>query len=460
MIDPADARAIGPRVPAAVRSLMDILCAAGHDAYVVGGSLRDVILGREPTDWDLTTDAPPERMRVLFPDASYENRFGTVVVPRGGAHYEITTYRAESGYADHRRPDVIAFGTRLEDDLARRDFTMNAMAWGFSAGDPRDAAGPAFVDPFAGLADLRAGIVRAVGDPAARFDEDALRMLRAVRLAAVLGFTVEPATLAAIPSRAADVRYLSGERVGAEIGRLLLAPRPSIGLALADDAGLIEPILPELAVQHGVPQAKIAGEDLWDHTLRTVDATAADATLRCAALLHDVAKPSVMADGRFIHHDIVGARMADAILERLRIERAIRERVVRLVRHHMFSYETSWSDAAVRRFIRRVGVDLVDDLIALRVADDVGSGLPPDGPRTTDLRRRCDEQRAARAPLGRSDLAIDGHDLIAELGLGPGPLLGRILDRLTDRVVDDPALNDRQGLLATARAMARSREDR
>ena len=460
MIDPSDANAIALCVPPAVHDLMAELAAAGHDAHVVGGSLRDVVLGREPEDWDLTTDAPPDRMRAIFPDAAYENRFGTVVVPRDGALYEITTYRSESGYADHRRPDVVAFGSTLQDDLARRDFTMNAMAWGRSATAAREGVDPELVDPFGGLADLRARIVRAVGDPDARFGEDALRMPRAIRFSAVLGFTIEPATLAAMADRAADVRHLSGERVGAEMGRILVAPLPSVGLRLADSIGLLEPILPELASQHGVPQSKIDGEDLWDHSLRAADAVRSDLALRYAALLHDVGKPAVMADGRFIHHDVVGARIADAILDRLRVERVVRERVVRLVRHHMFSYETSWSDAAIRRFLRRVGVDLVDDLIALRVADDVGSGLPPDGPRTADLRRRCDEQRAARAPLGRGDLAIDGADLIAELGLEPGPLIGRILDRLTNKVVDDPRLNERRGLLATARAIVRSTEDR
>ncbi len=455
-----NASAIAPRVPLAVLDLMADLAAAGHDAYVVGGSLRDVVLDREPADWDLTTDAPPDRMGEIFPDAAYENRFGTVVVPRDGGLYQITTYRNESGYGDHRRPDAVAFGSTLDDDLARRDFTMNAMAWGRSAAGARDGLDPALVDPFGGLADLRAGIVRAVGDPDARFGEDALRMLRAIRFAAVLGFAIEPATLAAITGRAADVRHLSGERVGGEMGRILAAPSPSVGLRLADSTGLLDALLPELTSQHGVPQAKIDGEDLWDHSLRTVDAVRDDLALRYAAFLHDVGKPAVMADGRFIHHDVVGARVADTILDRLRVERAIRERVVRLVRHHMFSYEPSWGDAAIRRFLRRVGVDLVDDLIALRVADDVGSGLPPDGPRTTDLRRRCDEQLAARVPLGRRDLAINGHDLIAELGLEPGPLMGRILDRLTDKVVDDPRLNERRGLLVTARAMVRSTEDR
>ena len=473
MTDPAPAE-LDARLPSAVRDLLGHLEARGCDAFVVGGSVRDMLLGRGPLDWDLTTDADPDGLSALFPGSRYENRYGTVTVTRDGEEYEITTYRTERGYDDHRRPVQVAFGATLEEDLARRDFTVNAMAFGRAHTDPVGVA-RRLVDPHGGRTDLRTRTIRAVGDPDARFGEDALRMLRAVRLATTLGFTIEPATRAAIERHSADATHLSGTRVGAEVERILLAPVPSVGLRLLADTGLLEVAIPEIAAQRGIPQAKIAGDDLWDHTVRTVDAAAAigptspvDSEVvrrralgaRAAALLHDVGKPATFADGRFHHHDAVGAPVANAILARLAFPREVRERVARLVRHHMFSYEPTWSDAAVRRFIRRTGDDLLDDLLDLRSADDMGSGLPADGPSTVELRRRCREQLEARVPLGRGDLAVNGDDVAGALGIPPGPRLGRILDRLTDRVVDDPALNDRDVLLALARAIGRNLEDR
>jgi putative nucleotidyltransferase with HDIG domain len=221
------------------------------------------------------------------------------------------------------------------------------------------------------------------------------------------------------------------------------------------ETGLLEAILPELAAQRGIPQDKVPGEDLWDHTLRTVDAAPADRpVVRLAALLHDVGKPATAAGGRFIGHDRVGAETSDAILRRLRFPRETRERVVHLVRHHMFSYDPGWSDAAVRRFVRKVGPEALDDLWALRAADDVGSGRPPGEGGLDELRRRVAEQLATGAVLGRSDLAIDGHDLQRELGLRPGPEIGRILGVLLDRVVADPRLNERERLLEVARRVA------
>ena len=447
------------RIPPDVRALMGVLRAAGHDAFVVGGSIRDVMLGHEPLDWDLTTDADPDRLRALFPGARYENRFGTVVVTRDGVEYEITTYRTERDYDDHRRPTNVAFGATLAEDLARRDFTVNAMAFGHAAADA-DGSPARLEDPHGGRLDLDARLLRAVGDPDARFGEDALRMLRAVRLESMLGFSIDPPTLAAVSRHAPEASHLAGPRIGAELLLLLGAGSPGPGLRRLEATGLLAATIPELAAQRGIPQAKIPGDDLWDHTVRTVEAARPTRLARVAALLHDVGKPATFAEGRFHRHDVVGAGMADTVLERLAVTRELRERVVRLVRHHMFSYELTWSDAAVRRFIQRTGADLLDDLFDLRAADDAGSGVAADGPRVTDLRRRCREQLDARVPLRREDLAIDGNDVVAELGLAPGPRLGRILDRLTERVVDDPSLNERRRLLDLARAIDRNLEDR
>jgi tRNA nucleotidyltransferase (CCA-adding enzyme) len=436
------------RIPPVVVELIETLRSAGHAGHLVGGSLRDLILGRDPADWDLATDARPERVVDLFPGAVYENRFGTVAVRRGGAAFEITTFRSDHDYADFRRPHRVDFGETLEADLARRDFTVNAMAWGGRPGEPLTLA-----DPFDGRADLAAQTLRAVGDPTERFGEDALRMIRAVRLSATLGFEIEPGTLAAIVAQADLVRHLSGERIAAELARLLAAPLPSIGLRPLESTGLLRGISAELAAQRGVPQNKRFGEDLWDHTVRSVEAAPVDRPIvRLAALLHDIGKPATFADGRFIGHEVVGAGLAGALLDRLHVPRATADRVTQLVRHHMFTYQPSWGDSAVRRFIAKVGRPALDELLELRRADNIGSGLDPEAGGLAALRSRIADQLAADVPLDRGALAIDGDDLIAELGASPGPRLGIVLERLLDAVVEDPTLNDRPSLLLLAQA--------
>ena len=445
-----DEAAVGAAIPPSVHELMAALWEAGHAAYVVGGSLRDVLLGRDPFDWDLATDARPDQILKVFTDAVYENAFGTVVVRHARRLYEVTTFRTDHDYTDFRRPHRVEFGDSVEVDLARRDFTANAVAWGAPAGEQ-----PRLVDPHGGRDDIAARTIRAVGDPKARFEEDALRMVRAVRLAATLGFTIEAATLAGIEANADLVRYLSGERIQAELSKLLDAERPSVGLRLLADTGLLERVSPDLAHQRGVPQNKAPGEDLWDHTLRSVDAARQDRpVVRLAALLHDIGKPATFSDGHFLHHDVVGAELTAALLDQLRFPRAVRERVVHLVRHHMFSYEPAWSDAAVRRFIGKIGVDAIDDLFALREADNLGSGLTRDAGGLDVLRARVTAELEGELVLDRSKLEIDGTDLIEELGLPQGPQLGRILDELLEKVIVDPALNDRATLLLLARSRA------
>jgi tRNA nucleotidyltransferase (CCA-adding enzyme) len=443
---------VGDAIPEAVRDLLASLRDAGHAAYVVGGSLRDVVLGRRPSDWDLASDALPDRVLELFPGSIYENRFGTVAVRRDGEVFEITTFRSDHDYADFRRPHRVEFGDSIELDLARRDFTVNAMAWGARPGE-RDA----LLDPYRGIADAGARSLRAVGDPTKRFEEDALRMVRAVRLASTLGFEIEPATLDGIHARADLVRHLSGERIAAELDKLLGAPRPSVGLRLLQETGLLAGISADLAAQRGVPQNKVPGEDLWDHTIRTVDAAPASRPIvRLTALVHDIGKPATFADGRFVGHETVGADLAGAFLDRLHAPRAVRERVTALVRQHMFGYEPSWSDAAVRRFIGKmdgIGEGALDELLALREADNVGSGLPAEAGRIDELRARVAAARDADLVLDRGGLAVDGNDLMTELGLDAGPRLGRMLEGLLELVIADPALNERPTLLLLAQGM-------
>jgi tRNA nucleotidyltransferase (CCA-adding enzyme) len=441
-------------IPEPVIELLRTFWAAGEAGYLVGGGVRNGLLGRPTDNWDVATSATPERVLELVPGAVYENRFGTVAVRRGAEIAEITTFRSDHDYADFRRPHHVEWTDRLDLDLARRDFTVNAIAWGAgvpgTAGEPSPDT-PALVDPFDGRGDLAARTLRAVGDPGARFREDALRMVRAVRLAAQLDFAIEPATLDAIATHAELARHLSGERIAAELDRILATARPSVGLRLLESTGLLRAISPELAAQRGIAQNKVPGEDLWDHTVRTVDAAPPDPIVRLAALLHDAGKPGTLDDGPFHGHDRVGAEVAGELLERLHEPRAVVQRVAHLVRYHMPQYQPGWSDAAVRRFIRKIGRGDLPDLFALQAADNVGSGLPADAGGLAELRRRVEEQLAAEVALDLRDLAVRGDDLIAELGLEPGPRIGRILDGLLERVLADPSANDRATLLLLAR---------
>ncbi|MCA1587260.1 MAG: HD domain-containing protein [Chloroflexi bacterium] len=432
---------------AALRTLID----AGHEAVLVGGCVRDEITGRGATDWDIATSAPPEAVSELFPGSHWENRFGTVTLP-GRPLVEITSYRTESGYRDRRRPDAVEFGASLAGDLGRRDFTINAIAW---RPDDLAAGRGTLVDPHAGIDDLRAGVVRAVGDADERFGEDALRLLRAVRFSLRLGFAIDPATEAALAQAARSAADLSAERVRDELLRLLDDPSiaPSIAFARWEELGLLGVLLPELAALRGVPQGKPRAGDALDHSLRTADALpATDRVLRLAGLLHDLGKAATLADGHFIGHEQVGAEMTAALMHRLRFPEREVESVVPLVRAHMFDYQPSWTDAAVRRFIGRVGLDRLDALFALRAADSAASGVgEPTSGGTDELRERIAGQR--RAPLETRQLAIDGHDLQRELGLEPGPGIGRVLASLLESVLDDPSRNERETLLAMAREM-------
>ena len=454
--EPVDlAGAVSSAVPGAVHGLLSTLWAGGFAAYVVGGSLRDMLLGRDVRDWDLATSARPEQTLGLFPGAVYENAFGTVAVRTGDAiagEVEITTFRTDHDYADFRRPHRVEFGESIELDLARRDFTVNAMAWGAEGASAGPPELPALIDPHGGRADLAIRSLRAVGDPVARFSEDALRMVRAVRLAATLDFGIEPATMAGIQAQAHLVGHLSGERIALELSKLLATERPSIGLRLLADTGLLDHISADLARQRGVPQNKVPGEDLWDHTLRAVDGAAPQPSrIRLAALLHDIGKPETAADGRFIGHDRLGADLAAALLGRLHWPIAERDRVVHLVRHHMFDYVEGWSDAAVRRLMVKVGPEVLEDLFQLRAADNLGSDRPADAGRLGELRERVAQQLAAGFALDLHGLAVDGSDLMAALEMPAGPELGRLLDALLDRVIADPAANTRDRLLTLAR---------
>lgn len=439
------------RIPPDVSDVLVRLHDAGHEAYVVGGCVRDAIRGVEPEDWDVATDAKPERIQELFRRSLYTNRFGTVVVRSPDREVEVTTYRVEADYSDARRPDSVEFTDSLLADLARRDFTMNAMAWDGQQGG-------SLVDPHGGRADLEGRILRAVGDPAERFREDALRMLRAVRFAAVLGLSIEPATAAAIRENAALAAGLSGERLNQELTKMLLADRPSTGFRLMSELGLVAVVCPELEDCRKVPQDKAIAQDVFEHSLLSLDAVERpDLVLRLAALLHDVGKPETMADGHFHQHEFVGEHLARRILRRWKFPKDTVALVAHLIRHHMFWYQEVWTSSAVRRFIRNVGLEEIPLLFELRRADNIGSGSRGGRMYALDqLWLRVQEEIARANAFSPRDMAVDGNDLMRELGIPQGPEVGRIIRELFERVTDDPESNTRESLLALARELHRA----
>jgi poly(A) polymerase/tRNA nucleotidyltransferase (CCA-adding enzyme) len=453
------------RVPQDVERVVETLIANGFEAFVVGGCVRDAIRGVDPQDWDVATSAKPEQIQRLFKRSLYTNRFGTVVVASGALEIEVTTYRTEAGYADHRRPDEVAFTESLHEDLARRDFTINAMAWRPAAAGPAGSVtgpagsvtGPAgsvitageLVDPFGGRADLEARVVRAVGDPGARFAEDALRMLRAVRFATVLRMAIEPGTADAIQAHAGLAATLSGERIRQEVDKILLAERPSTGIRLLSDLGLLAVLCPELEICKTIPQDKAVAQDVFEHSLITVDATPPERVLRLAGLFHDVGKPQTFADGHFHQHEFVGEAITRRILGRWKYPKDDIAAVAHLIRHHMFWYQTDWTGSAVRRFIRKIGLDVIPDLFALRRADNIGSGIrAPRMYALEDLWTRVQEEIERSTAFSPSDLEVDGNDVMRELGIPPGPEVGRVIGVLFEKVLDDPELNTRDRLLA------------
>jgi tRNA nucleotidyltransferase/poly(A) polymerase len=442
-------------LPPDVAAVLRTLAAAGHEAALVGGCVRDLARGLQPDDWDVATAAPPETVAGLFGDTTWTNIFGTVTVRSGELEVEVTTYRSESGYTDARRPDDVRWATELTDDLGRRDFTINAMAW---VADDLDAGRGRLVDPFGGQKDLSDRVLRAVGDPERRFTEDALRLLRGVRFATTLGMALDPATEAAMAAMAPAAGRLSGERIRDELLRLLAWGGPPSGaFLLMERLGLLAVVLPELAALRGIEQGKLLGGDALDHSLRTADALpATDPLLRLAGLLHDVGKAPTASGGHFYGHEVIGAQLVTDRLEALAFPRADVERAAHLVRHHMILYGPEWTDAAVRRFMRRIGPgQALADLFALRRADTAASA----GPDALDTGAAELEARVAAlrddAVLSVRELAVNGDDLMRELDLPPGPEVGRLLDVLLQAVLDDPSRNERRILLERAREARR-----
>ena len=440
-----------------VTFITDKLRAHGKRGWVVGGCVRDLLMGRPQADWDLATDALPQEVMRIFPRTIPTGiDHGTVTVMVGKMPVELTTLRGEGAYTDGRHPDAVHFVRSLEEDLARRDFTVNAIAI-----DPVDRS---IIDPFGGQKDLAARRLRAVGDARDRFSEDGLRVLRAARFVATLDFDLDPETFAAIEPTLDTFRKVSPERVRDEWVKTMKAPKPSRAFDVMLRGGILGITCPEIVLGVGMAQNRYHAYDVFTHAMECMDACKGDPILRIAALLHDVGKPASRAmsdktnDYTFYEHERIGAELADPICQRLRFSNDERARIVTLVRHHLFHYTDEWSDATVRRWIRRVGKDRITDLYALNEADvrAKGKDASPDLAALAALREHAEKVLAAGAAMSTRDLKINGHDLMGELSKKPGPWLKEVLEALLEDVTNEPAMNEREALLARAREIVAS----
>lgn len=443
-------------IPSEVRTVAETLKNAGFEAYLVGGCVRDLLIAREPKDWDVTTNANPEQIQALFQETFYENTFGTVGVVTESENpklkvIEITPYRIEGAYSDARRPDEVRFSDKLSDDLERRDFTINAIAYEPFSGT--------LIDMHGGREDIKRGTIAAVGDPEKRFSEDALRMLRAIRIATELNFAIDATTAAGIATNASQLAKISRERVRDEFIRILESERPLQGLFVAQKLGILAYVVPELSEGIGCAQNQAHSFDVFEHLLRTLQHAADKGWplhVRLAALFHDIGKPASRRfseekqDWTFHGHEVIGAKMARRILADLRFPKDLSDTVVALVRWHMFFADPEQVTlAAVRRTIRNVGQENIKDLLNLRICDRIGTGRPKEQPfRLRKYMSMVDE--ALRDPVSVAMLKIDGSRIMEISHETPGPRLGWVLHALLEEVLDDPKLNSEETLEARA----------
>ena len=438
-------------IPTEVKSIVEKLIKHGFEAFIVGGCVRDLLLGEKPKDWDITTNAKPEEIQKLFKKSFYENKFGTVSVITNSKDetlktIEITPFRLEGKYSDKRHPDEIKFAKTLEEDLARRDFTINAMAL------TQDAK---LIDLLDGQNDLKNKIIRTVGKADERFNEDALRMLRAVRFACTLNFSIEETTFKAIQKNAGLIQFISKERIRDELIKIFDPPaggkNPAEGVDLLRQANLLKYIIPELEKGVGVGQNKGHIYNIYEHSLRSLEEAARnkfDLEVRFAALFHDIGKPATKqgegVDSTFYNHDYIGAKFAVRILERLKFSNRFIEKVALLVRNHMFvSDPERLTDAGARRLIKRVGMENIQDLINLRISDRLGMGRPKARP----YRLRTVEymiEKVSKDPISTKMLKINGNDVMKLLKIQPSPKVGAILDVLLAEVIEDPKKNNKK----------------
>lgn len=453
-------------VPQTVIDINKLLNEKGYSVHLVGGCVRNIIMQIPVKDWDLATNATPEQIQELIPDSYYENKFGTVKIPMNEEKkefVEITTYRTESDYKDGRHPSVVNWGKSIEDDLSRRDFTCNAI--GLKLEDGKIEYNN-LIDPFNGREDIENKTLRTVGNPDERFREDGLRLMRAIRFSVQLSFNIEQDTWSGILNNVELIENISWERIRDELLKILASENPDEGIKLLDDAGLLTYILPELVKGKGVSQERPGRHhvhDVFTHNLLALKNTpSTDPIVRLAALLHDVGKPYVAKSDEeglviFHNHEIVGAKIANEICQRLKLSKKQREKIYTLIRWHMFSVDETVTDHAVRRFIRRVGVENVNDMIDLRIGDRLGSGTKT--AESWRLKRFKDMiETELNPPFSINDLAVDGHDIMKELNIKPGREIGEILNKLFEEVDEDLSKNNRDYLVKRIHEIHESQE--
>lgn len=433
------------KLPDEVKDVLSKFKESKFDIYIVGGAVRDLLMSKIVYDWDFTTNATPEEILKIYPDGFYDNTYGTVGIQYSESErpFEITTYRTERNYTDNRRPDNVEWGKTIEEDLQRRDFTINALAYD----------GEKLVDLYDGSKDLEKKILKAVGDPIERFNEDALRMLRAVRIAGELNFKIEEKTLDAIKQNSSLINKIAKERVKDELFKILKSTNPYSGIVHLKETGLMQEILPELSKCFGIEQKSPSRHHIYDvgtHLLMSLkECKSNDPVTRFATLIHDIGKPQTykkLPTGviTFYNHEMVSTRIAENIADRLKFSSKEKDKFVKLVRFHQFTVDENQTDSAIRRFITNVGLDYIEDMLTLRVADRLGGGASETSWRLEEFKKRLIEVQ--KQPFAIKDLKIDGKDVMEILKMKPGPKVGEILQNIFDEVVENNLSNDRETL--------------
>ncbi|MFH1423440.1 MAG: HD domain-containing protein [Candidatus Nealsonbacteria bacterium] len=440
-------------IPKEIKLIISKLKKQGFEAFVVGGCVRDLLSGGNPKDWDVATSAKPEEIQKVFPKNFYENKFLTVTVQTGSKsletkEVEITTYRSESKYTDKRHPDEVRFAKNIQEDLSRRDFTVNALALELLKSDFNKT-----IDPFNGRQDLSDKIIRAVGIAQDRFAEDALRMMRAIRFATTLDFTIEEKTAVAIKKNALLLKAISKERVRDELAKIIMADKAAEGIEMLRELGLLKHIMPELEEGFQVTQNKHHIYECYEHALFSLKYAAKkdfNFHVRMAALLHDIGKPKSKkgegSDATFYNHEVIGARMAAQILNRLRFSQKDAEKITKLVRFHLFYYNVDEvTESSVRRLVRQVGQESMEELLQVRMCDRIGSGVPKAEPyKLRHLKYVID--KVSQGPISAKMLKVTGNDVMKQLNVQPGPRVGQILDILLSYVLEEPKNNKKDFL--------------